>query len=171
MKPFLRIAGPLLSTLRKVHGQAMMVRSACFVVGQGPELKEFDVHWHLDMETHEIEPHMTFTCLAPLKSLPTSVGGLQFQPWARHRIRDVAKATQTHKYQLGTFATFDQKLLHRTEPFCYERNDAEADVCKAFEDSGNIRVLVSLSIVSEEERVQDILNSQKGYLPAGALVR
>lgn len=158
-------------TLRMVRGHKMMVRSACFVVGQGPELLERDVHWHLDMDTHEIEPHMAFTCLAPLESLPNSVGGLQFQPWTRHRIRDVSKATRVHKYQLGTFAAFDQKLLHRTEPFCYERNLAEADACKAFEDSGCMRVLVSLSFASTEEHVQDILNSQHGYLPAGALVR
>merc|ERR1740117_1826885 len=112
----------------------MMVTSACFVVGQGPMLSDSDVKWHLDMETNSVQPHMAFTCLAPLKSLPSSVGGLQFQPWARHRARDVSKATRVHKYQLGTFAAFDQKLLHRTEPFCYERNISEADACDAFEN-------------------------------------
>merc|ERR1711907_880304 len=110
---------------------------------------------------------MAFTCLAPLESLPSSVGGLQYQPWGRHKVRDVSSATRVHKYQPGTFAVFDQKLLHRTEPFRYERDPAEPDACTKYEDSGCMRVLVSLSISSTEQYVQDVLRPQQGYLPAG----
>eukprot|EP00928_Gymnodinium_smaydae_P086926 TRINITY_DN7130_c0_g2_i1.p1 TRINITY_DN7130_c0_g2~~TRINITY_DN7130_c0_g2_i1.p1 ORF type:complete len:562 (-),score=68.19 TRINITY_DN7130_c0_g2_i1:91-1776(-) len=144
-------------------GASVSLYAACFVVVLGPELTEAEVKEHKDWGHPRLREGESFTCLAPLTALPASVGRLHAWPWQRN--------DYVHGYQFGRYVVIDGKLLHRTEPFSYLR-DADAVTCDKYEASGHLRVLVSLSIASDEVRLAPYVNKVlRGMAPAAALVR
>jgi len=155
------VARQSVETLAAVDGRPMMLYSACFVVVRGEFLKHDETSRHVDWGHAKLPEGSAFTCLGPLTAFPSSVGGLHYWPW------DDAKAygkvtslnmnmpfvQHIHKYEPGYFAALDGRLFHRTEPFEYRRDAAELELCDAFEAAGHVRVLISLSIASSEERL------------------
>jgi len=160
-------ASECLATLKAAvtEGSSLMLFSACFVVVRGTHLSLDQVKSHIDWGHPRIQVGEAFTCMTPLDPFPSSVGGLHVWPWNGEE--------RVHRYQFGSYATIDGKLMHRTEPFDYVRGGPEeAAVCEAYENGGHLRVLVSLSIASDSERLAPYTHKvMRSMTPAATLVR
>eukprot|EP00927_Polykrikos_kofoidii_P028896 TRINITY_DN25094_c0_g1_i1.p1 TRINITY_DN25094_c0_g1~~TRINITY_DN25094_c0_g1_i1.p1 ORF type:complete len:591 (-),score=62.19 TRINITY_DN25094_c0_g1_i1:19-1791(-) len=155
------------STLENVAKHPVMLYAACFVVVRGPCLDPADVRDHEDWGHPKIPVGSSFTSLAPLAPFPASVGGLHIWPWDSN--------DREYRYRFGHHGVIDGKLFHQTEPFRYRRgcnHVQEVEACNAYEGGGHVRVLVSLSIASTEDRLA--LYNQKvlrAMVPRPAYIR
>lgn len=137
--------------------------SACFVVVQG-DLGPMEVKEHTDWAHRRIPRGACFTCLTTLTPLPHSVAGLHVWPWVGEE--------RVCPYSQSDFVAIDGKLLHRTEPFLYTWDPTDANTCISYQESGHLRVLVSLSFGSRRARLAPyILKVLRGMVPRAAAVR
>mmetsp|Transcript_24408 Transcript_24408/g.66633 ORF Transcript_24408/g.66633 Transcript_24408/m.66633 type:complete len:587 (-) Transcript_24408:85-1845(-) len=164
MAAFDALGKSCLATLEDVADGPLLLCSACFVVVRGPQIAVAEVKQHADWAHKRIPSGASFTCLAPLTPLPSSVGGLRVWPWDGQE--------RECRYEFGSCIAIDGKLFHRTEPFKYQPKESEGDVCNAYEASGHLRVLVSLSIASFSERLAGYSRKVMRHMtPKAALVR
>ena len=81
-----------------------MLYAASFIVVKGTELKDTETLRHADMGHRRVPKGRSFTCLASLNELDSSVGGLEFWPaesplYAEQRVRNAP--AHVHKYRPG----------------------------------------------------------------------